>query len=321
MPRRICSASATFRLITVRRRAEYTLRPPRTVESKPIVAMKNPPPSLLLTLGLVEASQLRVAAPPLPLVSLTNSIWKYFQGDLTGTNWTEPAFPDSAWSGGPGLLAFEQNTDIVPLINTTLDDPRIPVNGVLGHAYYFRTHFTWPNPTNFVTLRFSCRIDDCAAIYLNGVLLTNMGVTTPITFASLGRGALGAGTDAVVDENFSIFSGSLLTGDNVLAVEVHQVTANSSDIVWGASLEGETDTIPPIVTQTFPGSGSTVRNLNSVDVFFSEAVTNVQAADLLIASVAATNVIQVDPSHYTFECVQPLPGTVLIAFSQTQHIG
>ena len=65
------------------------------------------------------------------------SVWKYDQADnLDGVNWTAPSYDDSAWPTGPGLLAFENNSLITPLIGTTLADPRVPPPGLgSGHAY------------------------------------------------------------------------------------------------------------------------------------------------------------------------------------------
>ncbi|HOB31815.1 MAG TPA: lamin tail domain-containing protein, partial [Verrucomicrobiota bacterium] len=66
--------------------------------------------------------------------------WRYMQTqNLDGVNWRALAYNDSAWPTGPGLLAFENNATLNPLINTTLEDPRFP-SGPLGpgHAYYFR---------------------------------------------------------------------------------------------------------------------------------------------------------------------------------------
>src|SRR5918996_1148223 len=116
----------------------------------------------ILLAAIVCASQPQLRAAPVELIPLTNAGWRYNQNNLDGVDWTARTYDDSGWPQGPSLLAFEANTEIAPLINTVLDDPRLPVDGVNGHAYYFRTHFNWPNPTNNVTLRFNCRIDDCA---------------------------------------------------------------------------------------------------------------------------------------------------------------
>lgn len=210
--------------------------------------------SLLLTVGLAAFVFWPIAGfgETYELISMTNAVWRYNQSNnLDGVQWMAPGDNDSGWQSGPSVLACENNAAIVPYIQTPLNAPGIPAEGVVAHAYYFRIHFNWAFQTNYVPFTFTCRLDDCAVIYLNGVLLTNIGVSTPITFASLGRPAIGTDLDASVDEVFSIVPTSLLTGDNVLAVEVHQMHTASSDVTWGTTLKAMTDTIPPTWSDRF----------------------------------------------------------------------
>lgn len=268
-----------------------------------------------LASAVLTASIGPARAELLELVPLTNTVWRFNQSsNLDGVNWTASAYDDSAWQSGPSLLAFEDNAAITPLRYTTLNDPRTAVGGVQGHAYYFRTRFNWPHPTNAVTLRFSCRIDDCAAFYLNGVLLTNAGVNTPITFAALGRGAL-FGTEATDNEVFTIAPASLVTGTNVLAVEVHQTGNTSSDIVWGARVEGEVDTTAPLVGGVTPAPGSFVGSLTNLDITFNESVLNVEAADLTLNSQPATGLQMINAGRYIFSFPAPATGLVQVAFA------
>lgn len=147
--------------------------------------------SLLVVLAGFPLGSRPVWADVYELVPLTNANWFFNQSsNLDGVDWTAPGYDDSSWQSGPSLLGYEANTAITPLIQTILNAPTTPVDGVAGHACYFRIRFDWPRPTNNVTLRFTCRLDDCAVFYLNGVLLTNDGVTAPVTFASMGRGAI-----------------------------------------------------------------------------------------------------------------------------------
>jgi len=172
-------------------------------------------------------------SPPLILFPLTNS-WRYQQTtNFDGVNWTAPAFDDSAWPSGPGLLYVETSPFVTPR-NTPL---------VLGrNTYYFRTHFQFTNGASGASLVFSNLIDDGAVIYLNGTEVQRVRMLaspTPIvygTFASASPLPIG---DA---ERYDVFAltgdilTNLLNGDNVLAVEVHQRTAGDTDIVWGAAL-------------------------------------------------------------------------------------
>ena len=75
---------------------------------------------------------------------------------------------------------------------------------------------------------------------------------------------------------------------------------------------------PAILTRS-PAPGATVGNLTQVEVTFSEAVTNVEAEDLLINGVPATNVAGTE-AVYIFSFPQPAFGPVLISWSDTNGI-
>ena len=84
---------------------------------------------------------------------------------------------------------------------------------------------------------FSNYLDDGAVFYLNGVEIQRVGMPAgTISYATPASRSVG---DATTPDTF-IVSGPLLTnlvvGTNVLAVEVHQVNATSSDIVFGSAL-------------------------------------------------------------------------------------
>ncbi len=187
------------------------------------------------------------ATPPAYVTNLTVSlmaytnVWRYNQSNnLDGVNWTATNYNDSAWQSGRGLLAGgENNTAITPLINTTMLAPNAPPAGLsAGHAYYFRTTLVVTNNLTGFTLNARMRLDDCAVIYLNGAEFSRprmpVGTITNLTF---GSAAIGTGSDADVDEYFTIPAASLRQGTNIIAVEVHQSGSGSSDIVWGMALD------------------------------------------------------------------------------------
>ena len=178
-------------------------------------------------------------------------VWRFNQSNnLDGVNWMLPNYNDSAWQAGPGLLAFENLASIVPLINTTLLAPTAPPPGLgAGHAYYFRTKLVVTNDLTGFTVTAKMRLDDCGVIYINGVEFSRPRMAAgSITNLSFGGGAPGAGTDADADEIFTIPPSWLPVGTNTIAVEVHQISATSSDVVWGMSLS----------------AGRSVTNFNSV---------------------------------------------------------
>ncbi|HXG49315.1 MAG TPA: lamin tail domain-containing protein, partial [Methylomirabilota bacterium] len=74
------------------------------------------------------------------------------------------------------------------------------------------------------------------------------------------------------------------------------------------------DSTPPTVAFQLPSAGVTVRALNQIEVNFSEAVTGVDAADLLINGAPATGLMALSAVRYVFAFPTPPPGTVQVAF-------
>ena len=103
---------------------------------------------------------------------------------------------------------------------------------------WFRKHFTAANPTAFSALLLRLVRDDGAVVYLNGTEIArdNMppGPPTATTLAS----ATADGADESSALEFVVPMTALVAGDNVLAVELHQVAANSDDLGFDAELLG-----------------------------------------------------------------------------------
>ena len=157
--------------------------------------------------------------------------WRYEQsGTDLGTQWRQPDFDDSAWTPGDALL-FVETSSLPGPKNTPL---------MLGErTYYFRTQFEFTEDSSDASLRLNHVIDDGAVFYINGqeVFRFNMpdGVISHNTLASGGVGNATFNLSPLID------AGVLQQGSNTVAVEVHQIGANSSDIVMGLELLLERD--------------------------------------------------------------------------------
>ncbi|MEO7298180.1 MAG: metallophosphoesterase family protein [Verrucomicrobiota bacterium] len=168
-------------------------------------------------------------AQPVTLFGITN-VWRFNQTEnLDAVAWKNPAFDDSTWPSGAALLYSETNALVAPR-NTPL---------TLGRTtYYFRTHFTFTNMGNDLFLTFSNKVDDGAVFFLNGAEVQRLRMSAApasITYTNFATAAPSSG-DATDWDVFSIPATNAISGDNVIAVEVHQVSASSSDIVFGSSL-------------------------------------------------------------------------------------
>ena len=174
-----------------------------------------------------SSSNTNVTTVSIPLVAMTNS-WKYNQTEDLGTAWSATGYNDSTWPSGPALLYVTSSSMPAPT-NTPL---------VLGRlTYYFRSHFQVNTNLGGASLSFYTVIDDGAIIYLNGAELFRVGMPSgAVTYSTK---ASRTPADASLEGPFVISQTNLVEGDNVLAVEVHQATATSHDIVFGLSMAAE----------------------------------------------------------------------------------
>lgn len=159
-----------------------------------------------------------------PTLLPRRAVWSFFsRGTLPAADWYATGFDDSGWSRGAGELGFgegDEQTYISPL----------------GVAHYFRTTFVKPADTGVRSARLRMVVDDGAVVYLNGseVGRYNMpsGAVTQTTTAST---AIGGDTEQTY-QSMTIPLSNLRTGQNVLAVEVHNSSTLSSDISFDAFL-------------------------------------------------------------------------------------
>jgi hypothetical protein len=209
-----------------------------------------------------------LAELPLP----AGSVWKFEDtGTDLGTLWKENAFDDSAWSAGPAELGFGDGDESTVL--------------TAGHpCYYFRRAFWVDDPAAFAELELQLLRDDGAIVYLNGVevLRSNMpGTVSYSTYASVG--IVDAGE--LVWTTIPVNAAGLTSGKNVLAVEVHQANANSSDISFDLALRSTHSvsivaTLPAGTDPTLSSSVSDATEAGGVGVGVGQTFLTAGAVDL-----------------------------------------
>jgi hypothetical protein len=181
---------------------------------------------------------------PQVLVTL-DKVWRMnTNSDLSAVNWMAPAYSDTAWPSGAGLL-YNEAAALPGPKNTLLPLGRL--------AVYLRTRFTLQGSPAGASLKLSTVLDDGAVIYLNGqeIFRQHMPAGT-VGYATLANVGVG---DATLTGPFILPGSALVPGENVLAVEVHQSSGTSSDIVFGMTLETSYDT----VTRYTPGAVNSLR--------------------------------------------------------------
>jgi len=162
------------------------------------------------------------------------AVWNYNDsGENLGTAWRDPGYNDSSWPSGAALLYYDP--DPLPVPKNTLIDKGNKT------TFYFRTEFTFTGNTNDMSLFLHPVIDDGAVFYLNGeeIYRFNMpeGEIYATTYAASRVG------EAAFTGPYTIDPAFLVQGVNVMAVEVHQHAAASSDVVFGMELFAVTNII------------------------------------------------------------------------------
>ncbi|MDB4541869.1 lamin tail domain-containing protein [bacterium] len=159
-----------------------------------------------------------------------NATWKYLDdGSDQGTAWRATEFDDSGWASGPAELGYG-DSDEATLVNS----------GPAGGRYattYFRTSTDIPDPSDFVNFTISITYDDAYAIYVNGVeVARHAGLTNNAPYDEYANNTVGDNANDTV----TVPTNAFVSGTNVIAVEIHQSSQNSSDISFALSLTGET---------------------------------------------------------------------------------
>lgn len=215
------------------------------------LSLSNPSSATLATPSnyfLVRTPFPPITPPPTTLLT-AGSAWRYLDtganlgapwspGNLSG--WTGTNFNDSTWAVGTAPLGYGNS----PLETTTVG------GGPTGSRFittYFRTAFMVTNAASLANLTFSLRRDDGAVVYLNGpeVYRDNMPGTAIIytTPSSTNNSGTVTAFNSVTVPVASL-SPPLHDGFNEVAVEIHQNSGTSSDIVFDLQIVG-TQAAPP----------------------------------------------------------------------------
>ena len=189
--------------------------------------------------------------------------WKFTTRNLTGESWTLPSYDDASWVGdGPGLLWTDgrgaPRDGVQPATTSMPTDPG--TGGFPYPTYYFRTRFAFSGSTDGVSLVFTNFIDDGAVFYLNGTEIQRVRMEeAPAIIANDALAiAFGCNGDATCPDVFTVAGNPVLplqSGENVLAVEVHNYNARSPDVTFGTMLTAEFPVVtrPTLAVKAAPG--------------------------------------------------------------------
>lgn len=204
------------------------------------------------------------------------SQWRYLDGgNAPGNGWHGLAFNDGTWAQGAAKLGFgegDENTQIAL------------GNGSSGATTYFRHEFSVANTSVYQALTLRVQRDDGVIAYLNGIELMRSNMPSGNVAHATAALSEVAWPGEGLFYSTTALAEALVSGTNVLAVELHQISGSTLDASFdgeliahrqpivsrGPYLQKGSDSAMTLRWRTFPAStsrvwyGSSPTNLSSV---------------------------------------------------------
>jgi hypothetical protein len=210
-----------------------------------------------------------------PLVA-AGSKWKYLDnGTNQGAAWRDAAYSDAAWPEGVAQLGYGDGDEA-----TVVAHGGNPATKRI--TTYFRKSFSVADPSKLSDVTLRMQRDDGAAVFLNG---TEVARTNLVAGADFDDAATSADDDGQAWQTFSVPASLLVQGENLLAVEVHQSAATSTDLSFDlalvATLRSPAATVTMNVTPTGPrGDFDGDGHVNAADIDLLYAAIGAGSGDL-----------------------------------------
>lgn len=183
------------------------------------------------------------AAPAPTLIARGASGWRYRQTrSEPPLTWKQYNFDDSS------IDAIEWLQCTLPAgFDTSGGSYSTTVNGGSStdrtKAFYFRKRFDVDDPSKIESLTFRIRRDDAAVVWLNNdavpaVISADGTFNSPYSYdaTTLSTDNVPNSTDSTSYRTYSIPPSKLLAGNNIIAIQVHQSSITSSDLVLDCEL-------------------------------------------------------------------------------------
>ena len=243
--------------------------------------------------GVVEApipgSRLSPYVPSSTDLIAAKASWKYLDnGTNQGTAWKMPSlYSDATWRTGNAELGYGDGDEATV----------VSYGGNATSKYittYFRKTFNVTDVSAITGLELSLVRDDGAVVYLNGIEVyrNNMPAGTILynTLASTYIDGINESTWLISPVSKS----ALVTGTNLLAVEIHQSAITSSDISFNLKLKGLTG---PIISNDSVFQRSDKIADSRIKLLTTDSVNN-SAGDFVLYPNPSTGLFTMEYCNY-----------------------
>lgn len=181
--------------------------------------------------GITSTVLVRAAVPE-PVAPDEAAVWRYKDdGSNLGTQWRYASFDDAGWVSGPSELGYGDAPATVVSFGPSSSNKHVTT--------YFRHKFQVTDPNLLSNLAMRLLVDDGCVVYLNGVEVVRRNMPAGEIGYRTYSNVTVSGSGETTFYNYSIPKSALVAGENLLAVEVHQVTADSSDLSLDLSLSAD----------------------------------------------------------------------------------
>lgn len=153
------------------------------------------------------------------------SSWKYLDdGSNQGTVWRGAGFDDASWKEGIAQFGYGDGDEATKL-------------NASHETYYFRRNFHLDSASELGPVSLDLLYDDGAIVYLNGQEIYRTDLMPEDENVTYDQTTTGPSSDNSKAENIAVSTSLLVDGTNLLAVEVHNHSTQSSDISFDLSLK------------------------------------------------------------------------------------
>ena len=214
-----------------------------------------------------------VTNEPNVIYLVTNgSNWKYLDnGSDQGAAWRILNFDDTGWTNGLAELGFGDSAESRPEVSVINGGPS--TNRFI--TTYFRHAVVINNPGDYTNLIVRLLRDDGGIVYINNNEVFRSNMTNAAPMDTYTNHAANAADDGVGYFSTNVSPSVLVTGSNIIAVEIHQSSTNSSDLSFDLQLLGQRAPGPSL---SISASGRTVTVSWTEPNFVLQYIDNLAAA-------------------------------------------
>ena len=221
------------------------------------------------------------------------SEWKYRdESSAPEATWKNTGYNDAGWKSGNAQFGYGEGDE-----NTVISYGSDSQNKYI--TSYYRYPFQITDPANVSELNLSLMRDDGAVVYLNGteILRSNMPSGT-ITYSTTATTAVSNADESTYFE-FTFDNTYLVTGNNVIAVEIHQSGSTSSDVSFDLSLEATLS--QPSLVENIISSNSSISYTLTGDTELLAEFEDIGAGNIPSVINSALTLSKASSSYYYVE--------------------